>query len=52
MIYCCENRNLSFVAVETERSNPDVAVVYKRLCKFFVFSEDRKLADDAASLFE
>ena len=33
MIYCCENRNLSFIAVEIERFNPDVAAVYKELCQ-------------------
>ena len=36
------DRNLPFVAVETDRSNPDVAAVYKDLCKEAIFSEDEK----------
>ncbi len=46
------DRNLPFVAVETDRSNPDVAAVYKDLCKFAIFSEDEKQADDTDRLFE
>ncbi len=52
MIQYGENRNLPFVAVETDRSNPDVAAVYKELCQFAVFSEDEKQADAADRLFE
>ncbi len=44
--------NSTSTAEETDRSNPDVAAVYKDLCKEAVFSEDEKLADDAARLFE
>ena len=39
-------------AEETDRSNPDLASVYKELCKFPVLSEDEKQADDADRLFE
>ncbi len=46
------DRNLSFVAVETDRSNPDVSKVYKDLCKFAIFSEDEKQADKADRIFE
>ena len=52
MIQYGENRNLPFVAVETDRSNPDVAAVYKDLCKEAIFSEDEKQADAADRLFE
>ena len=44
--------NSTSFSEETDRSNPDLAVVYKELCQFVVFSEDRKLADDADRLFE
>lgn len=33
------DRDLPFVAVETDRSNPDVAGIYDDLCKYAVFSE-------------
>ncbi len=46
------DRNLPFVAVETDRSNPDVAAVYKDLCQFAILSEDEKQADDADRIFE
>ncbi len=46
------DRNLPFIAVETDRSNPDVAGVYKNICKFAVFSEDEKQADKADRIFE
>ena len=46
------DRDLSFVAVETDRSNPDVNRIYKDLCKFAVFSEDEKQADKADRIFE
>jgi hypothetical protein len=46
------DRNLSFVAVETDRSNPDVSRVYKNICKFAVFSEDEKQADKADRIFD
>ena len=44
------DRNLPFIAVETDRSNPDVAAVYKDLCQFAVLSENEKQADDAEHL--
>ena len=41
-----------FVAVETDRSNPDVAGVYKGLCQYAVFTENEKQADRADRIFE
>lgn len=46
------DRDLPFVAVETDRSNPDVANIYDDLCKYAVFSEDEKQADKADRIFE
>lgn len=46
------DRDLPFVAVESDRSNPDVSRVYKNVCKFAVFSEDEKQADKADRIFE
>jgi len=46
------DRNLTFTAVETDRSNPDVAGVYQDICKFAVFSENEKQADQADRIFE
>ena len=46
------DRDLPFVAVETDRSNADVANVYKGLCKYAVFTEDEKHADKADRIFE
>ncbi len=46
------DRNLPFVAVESDRSNPDVSRVYRDICKFAVFSEDEKQADKADRIFE
>lgn len=46
------DRDLPFVAVETDRSNPDVAGVYQDICKFAVFSENEKQADKADRIFE
>jgi hypothetical protein len=46
------DRALPFVAVETDRSNPDVAGVYKGLCQYAVFTENEKQADRADRIFE
>ena len=46
------DRELPFVAVETDRSNPDVNRVYKERCQFAVFSEDEKQAGNADRIFE
>ena len=46
------DKDLPFVAVETDRSNPDVAGIYDDLCKYAVFSEDEKQADKADRIFE
>ena len=46
------DKDLPFVAVETDRSNADVANVYKGLCKYAVFTEEEKQADKADRIFE
>lgn len=46
------DRQLPFVAVETDRSNPDVAGVYKNLCQYAVFTEDERQGDRADRIFE
>ncbi|MES1026595.1 mobilization protein [Gloeocapsa sp. BRSZ] len=46
------DKNKPFVAVETDRSNPDVAGVYKGLCQYAVFTENEKQADLADRIFE
>lgn len=46
------DRTLPFVAFETDRSNPDVAGVYKGLCQYAVFTENEKQADRADRIFE
>ena len=46
------DRNKPFVAVETDRSNPDVAGIYKGLCQYAVFTENEKQADKADKIFE
>lgn len=52
MIQYSLDRDLPFVAVETDRSNPDVSRVYKDMCQFAIFSEDEKQADQADSIFD
>lgn len=46
------DRGLAFMAVETDRSNPDVNRVYPDVCSFAVFSEDEKQASKADRIFE
>jgi hypothetical protein len=46
------DRDLPFVAVESDKSNPDVSRVYKDICKLAVFSEDEKQAYKADRVFE
>jgi len=48
--YCLDN-SLPIVAVEADRSNPDVAGIYSG-CIEAVFSEDEKRADKADQIFE
>ncbi|MBD2772588.1 mobilization protein [Iningainema sp. BLCCT55] len=48
--YCLDN-SLSIVAVEADRSNPDVAGIYSD-CVEAVFSEDEKRANEADKIFE
>lgn len=52
MIQYCLDRNLPFVAVETDRSNPDVFGVYEDVCQYAIFTEDEKQADKADRIFE
>ena len=52
MIQYCLDRSLPFIAVETDRSNPDVNRVYPDVCSFAVFSEDEKQASKADRIFE
>lgn len=52
MIQYCLDRQLPFVAVETDRSNPDVAGFYKEICQYAMFSEDEKKADKADKIFD
>lgn len=52
MIQYAIDRKFTFTAVETDRSNPDVAGVYKDICKYAIFSEDEKQLDKADSIFE
>ncbi len=46
------DRDLPFVAVETDRSNPDVAGIYKGMCQYAVFTEDERQVDKADRVFE
>ncbi|BAB76603.1 mobilization protein [Anabaena sp. FACHB-709] len=52
MIQYCLDNNMPFVPVETDRSNPDVAGVYKSICQYAVFTEDERHADKADKIFE
>ena len=52
MIQFCLDRSLTFIAIETDRSNPDVAAVYPEYCDRAVFSEDAKQAFKADRIFE
>ncbi len=52
MIQYCLDRDLPMSAVETDRSNPDVAGVYKEICQYAVLTEDEKQAHLADRIFE
>ena len=52
MVQYCLDRKIPFIAVETDRSNPDVANIYKGLCKYAIFSEDERQADLADPIFD
>ncbi len=52
MIQYCLDRDLPFIPVETDRSNPDVSRAYKDICQYAVLSEDEKQADKADRIFE
>ena len=45
------DRSLPFLAVETDRSNPDVRRVYKDVCQFAVFSENERQQAGADRIF-
>ncbi len=42
MIQYCLDKNLLSLTLETYRSNPDVAVVYKEICQYAVFTGNEK----------
>ena len=52
MIQYCLDKNFPMIAVETDRSNPDVAGIYKGVCQYAVFSENERQADRADRVFE
>ncbi|MBH8561310.1 mobilization protein [Nostoc sp. CENA67] len=52
MVQYCLDKRIPFVPVETDRSNPDVAGVYKGICQYAVFTEDERQADKADRIFE
>jgi len=52
MIQYCLDKKMPFVPVETDRSNPDVAGVYKTISQYAVFTEDERHADKADKIFE
>lgn len=52
MIQYFLDKKIPFVPVETDRSNPDVAGVYKGICQYAVFSENERQADKADRIFE
>lgn len=52
MIQYALDKDFSFTAVETDRSNPDVAGVYEDICQYAVLTEDEKQADKADRIFE
>ncbi|WP_341528723.1 mobilization protein [Nostoc sp. UHCC 0302] len=52
MIQYYLDKKIPFVPVETDRSNPDVAGVYKEICQYAVFSENERQADKADRIFE
>ncbi len=39
MIQYCLDRNFPFIALETDRTNPDVAGAYKDICQYAVLTE-------------
>ena len=52
MIQYAIDKGLSYTAVETDRSNPDVANIYGDICKRAVLSENEKQAHKADRIFE
>jgi hypothetical protein len=52
MIQYAIDRKLTYTAVETDRSNPDVANIYGDICKRAILSEDEKQAHKADRIFE
>ncbi len=52
MIQYALDRNQTFIAVEADRMNPDVANVYKDVCKHAIFTENEKEIGRADRIFE
>lgn len=52
MIQYAIDRGLIYTAVETDRSNPDVANIYKDDCKRAILSENEKQAHKSDRIFE
>ncbi len=46
------DKQIKFVCVEADRSNPTLRNVYKDICKGAAFSEDEKLADSPDKVFD
>ena len=51
-IQCLIDRDYEFIAVEADRSNPDVSNVYRKYCKHAFFTENEKEAGRADRIFE
>lgn len=52
MVQYCRDRQLAYVLVEADRSNPDVGEVYPEGCEQVVFSEAERKAYDADRIFD
>ncbi len=52
MVQYCRDRQLAYVLVEADRSNPDVGEVYSEGCEQAVFSEAERKAYDADRIFD
>ena len=52
MIQYAIDRGIQFTAVETDRSNPDVANIYPQVCKRAIFTENEKQAHKADRIFD
>ena len=52
MVQYCIDRQLPYVLVEADRSNPDVGEVYPKGCEHVIFSEAERKAYDADRIFD